>query len=658
MIEKWTYPGSTSCQFILRLNVRFILVLSRLLKSELRDILKAVLPMDTGDHSKPLEDSANFKPYAENILPLLRIYMSWICTYRLDMVKYGEHLEPYAHDMYRTLGQALTLVIQEFLGQDLATSSYLLPEDLEALGLNPLDDISLPSECRLHYVSDKDTRKPRPGDVGCTPTTPQQELLSRIYDILSCGYFLATDRIFPFAMITIHEESRDITAITYQEEGSSQQFEEPIAEPSTTEQPTSGVGDLLGKFNDLQASPVAGEQRSRHSLTRDSFGKPSKAQDILASPRRGEVDSPTGQTQSASKAAAAEFESEFNIDRDMYNLVNDFLAPPETRADQASHGEETSYGMHSSPANDVFGSIQNKSPPPGSATMKAFPTLPWDFFISPAPHGPGQEGGVTRGLEHDMPQQKFPGSPETFAQYRNTRFVDDSFPSSSGLQSPFRDARRNVDASESVSTRYTKPAVEPNFQGGYTRQTRSDNTNVPQDHSASSQRFGNQSSVPGDRSGQHAWPAANAYTHAMEPPSTMNGASFWQTSGLGADKAAFTSSNFSQTASSLPPVNSPWGLPAARQTSVTQQSHMYPYGGALADSSATFSPPNSLYQSNGNFYNATTAFGRGPIANKDDPTHFKNAVKRTEIAAAVEAADAYDRAILAGALLDDKRPQR
>ena len=618
--------------------------------------------MEAEDHDKTPELSANFKPYAENILPLLRIYMTWICTYRTDIVKYGEHLEPYAHDMYRTLGQALTTVIKEFLEQDLATSSYLLPEDLEALGLNPLDDTSLPSECRLHYTPDQDTRKPRPGDTGCIPTTPQQELLSRIYDILSCGYFLATDRVFPFAMITVHEEARDITAITYQEEDSSQQFDESTTK-ALPDQSNSSVGDLLGKFGDLQASPVTRERKSRQSLTRDSLGKLAQDQETPAPHRREELRSPTEPMQSTNKVAAAEFESDFNIDRDMYNLVNDFLAPPESRTDQAVRGgDETSYGMQSSTANEVFGSLQNKSPTPGSATAKAFPTLPWDFFISPAPHGPSQEGGAMRGLEHELRQQKLPGSPEDFSQYRDTRFVEDPFTSPRGLQSPFQDPRRKIEGSDLMSTRLTSSTAEHNFPDAYARRPRSDVADIPQNQNGASERFRNRFPVPGDSnsgfSGQHPWPAADAYTHTLNPPTASNSAAFWQGPKLGAERAAFASSNFSQNASSLPPVNSPWGLEAARQTHPTRKNNIYPYGGALVDSSAHFSPSGNLYQSNGNFYNATTAFGRGPIANKDDPTHFKNAVKRTEIAAAVEAADAYDRAILAGALLDDKRPQR
>ncbi|EMR64660.1 putative telomerase activating protein est1 protein [Eutypa lata UCREL1] len=93
---------------------------------------------------------------------------------------------------------------------------------------------------------------------------------------------------------------------------------------------------------------------------------------------------------------------------------------------------------------------------------------------------------------------------------------------------------------------------------------------------------------------------------------------------------------------------------------------------AATGSSLAFSHPSSLYMGtpgggqnqaappyhvacNGNYYDATTPFGRVPgYNNREDPAHFRNQLRQTP----GEVDDSYDRQILASALLDDSGKPR
>jgi hypothetical protein len=56
---------------------------------------------------------------------------------------------------------------------------------------------------------------------------------------------------------------------------------------------------------------------------------------------------------------------------------------------------------------------------------------------------------------------------------------------------------------------------------------------------------------------------------------------------------------------------------------------------------------------NGNYFNGSTAFGRSGENNRADPTHFRNKIKEM---GGAEKANAYDQAILRGAMWDNSKP--
>lgn len=212
---EWSREASDSCQFILGLNIKWILVLSRTLQSELHEYNKAAPP----DESDSVTDdkcrgsgSEPFSIFAENVLPLARVYLAWLVVYRTDIVQFQDHLVPHVFDMHRDLARSLTAIARRF-NQQLVASPCLLAEDVESVGLKPFDDSSLHEVCRIHHEPGKATFKPHWEDSTCPKMTLEEQTMSRIHDLLRCGFVLALDETYPLTL----DSSGDSIQILYVE---------------------------------------------------------------------------------------------------------------------------------------------------------------------------------------------------------------------------------------------------------------------------------------------------------------------------------------------------------------------------------------------------------------------------------------------------------
>lgn len=201
--KQWSLKASSSCQFILRFNVRWIETLSRLLQSELRDFSKSALPAQDQAEGQGL-DAVNHPErssvFTETILPLTRIYMAWLYIYRTDIVDYQDHLGAYVIDMFQVLASSLTVMANEFNNGVTGPSEYLLAEDFEALGMKPFDDATLAPICSLHHEPEKGGFKRHWEDSEIPRHSLQQEMLSRVYDWMNYGFALALDERFPLTV--------------------------------------------------------------------------------------------------------------------------------------------------------------------------------------------------------------------------------------------------------------------------------------------------------------------------------------------------------------------------------------------------------------------------------------------------------------------------
>ncbi|KAG8161528.1 hypothetical protein KVR01_008515 [Diaporthe batatas] len=505
-LKDWKDSASKSCEFVLGMNVRWIVVISRLFQAELQEFSKAAAPAkDTAENGAKAKHAAKFSPFTENLLPLMRVYMAWLYIYRADIVKFQGHLGGHVFDMYRILAQVLTTILKEFNGQQMEASPYLLPEDVVALGMKPFDGPNMASACRLHLAFGRDDFKPHWEDTGLPRKEPDAEMRARVYDLMNCGFSLALDDGFPLAVNPPAEGSDGTVTISYVE---------------------GGKGSQIAQQEPVRSQPIPADAQAVGNLGRAHTRAPSGSAAVEGSPEPRTID-----------VEPLETESDLNIDAKMHDMVDDLLEDDNSdlMGTQPGRGptqpKTSSYGMHSSTAEQVFGGLQ--TPGHNSSAIFGRPT-PWGSF-------------------------------------------------------------ENAGAYEIAS-------------GGH---------------------------VPGQIN--------NARSKAVSSPLGFN---------MGSNPFSM---DFSQAASGLPPVNSPFGLPTGQINGGFAQSDMYSYNQQFGGSFPAYAQPNGpTTVCNGNVYNATTAYGRGVVAAKDDPSRFRNAVKKTHMAVAAAEADAFDRAVLESALADDR----
>lgn len=670
--ENWTLEASNSCQFILGLNVKWILILSRLLQSELQEFSKAAAPAE--DNALSADDGAKpavkFSAFTENILPLMRIYAAWLYIYRSDVVGYQEHLGSSVYDMYRNLAHALTAVAKEFKGvAPMDTSPYLLPEDAVALGMKPFDDPAMATVCRLHLSLQSNTFKPHWEDSGIPRDSPELEMRSRVYDLMNCGFSLALDDYFPLTATLPADGSDEAITMSYVEGGKApRNFQAGTVSPQPAPH-ADQVEQMEGHFRHL------GSSQEDHRVRQPSVvaGSGVAAMPAIDKIGNGHVRTTSGSAKlhdapaydSVGGIDPVETESDLNLDAQMHALVDDLLdedgsglTKPQPGPTPALGPETSSYGMHTATAQQVFGGMQT----PGHAAGAAFGKVsPWGSYVSPP-----QNGSLRRESTTPQYDDRFhPGaaSPNHAQRTSSTSSLQGAFPafapgprlnSGSDLSALFPPSTAQAPGSQfgqagvAFSGRPSSGASR-RLQGsrgsiGHSRQRLGGSTDSNGTLPFFSPKLN--AGVYETTSGAHN---INPLAKGASPPL-----------GFGIGPSSFNTV-FSQTASGLPPVNSPYGLPPGQQLDgAYDQGDMYSYNQQYGGGYPAYKQPNSMNAvCNGNVYDATTAYGRGVIAPKDDPTHFRNAVKGTHMSKAVAAADAFDRAILESALAEDNpRPKR
>lgn len=339
----------------MRINAQFILAFCSALISELTNIV--------GRENPASEDPATAKssPVIEALLPLLRIYGMWLAARRQEIFAAGKALGTVLPDMMKAISKVLSLLCNEtYTQENLASCPYLLAEDVQTQGLLPLAPDQVPQACRS-YFSESGGLKPRlPSQERRLGTF--QETLARILDILRCAYFLAEDDLCPLAA---HVSEKGL-AFEYKEK--------PTANEDTS-QPMSIV-----------SSPV----RESQSNTRTA----SRHRTVSDNPQTGnrlasKVDARRSFVTSIETQPPHEQSVPDDADNTVINMLAPFLRPP--TPEQAQSGprstDETSYGMHSTTANEVFGMLQaDPSPTTGSMPSGKFEPLPWDWVYTPTPH--------------------------------------------------------------------------------------------------------------------------------------------------------------------------------------------------------------------------------------------------------------------------------
>ncbi|RFU35841.1 hypothetical protein B7463_g454, partial [Scytalidium lignicola] len=293
-----------------------------------------------GSHSTGVHDKITI--IARRILPALRKYSVWLVSQaRIIIAQVGNGIvNLHIIEMWKMYCAVLTRLANFFPVEELPSINYLFEEDESTIGFNPFRDPLLPQDCDLY--TDSNGLKPRTTDPGVQRSHPNVEMLARVRDILLCGLTLTVNPDYPVNL------SMDPCQFVY-------------TDPSLTA--SIPVNDANTDNNPRPASTKA--HRSSYSEPRSIT---QVTEDIASE------DDSTGS------------DSQFHLDREMHRMVESLLEPSGERCRSSN---ETSYGMHSHTANDIYTSLKTNDPLVfHQATPKLLPSLPgiWNSPFTPKPN--------------------------------------------------------------------------------------------------------------------------------------------------------------------------------------------------------------------------------------------------------------------------------
>ncbi|OHE96091.1 telomerase activating protein Est1 [Colletotrichum orchidophilum] len=580
----WATTAFRTSQFLLRLNARFFLTFCKFLKKE----MEKLLDQQASGEQESVDDKATTS--TENTLPFVRLYAAWLVACRAEIVNAQETPELFIKDMYRGFAKALTSLCEMYGNEDLKLTPYLLPEDQEAIGMLPLCDPRLPDNCRLNYDEDTGNLKPQIQHYSGQPFGTLQEIFSRVLHTIKCGFFLANDDPkFPFSYTS---SPRGLT-FKYEDNYTPKPLAAATASQPTAEQ-SSAANVPTTHHNDSQRTGLVRNATPTAVLPVPPQAAAPPLVQSHPTPGRGK--------------AQGQSDYDFSSDADMLHMVNDFLMPPQAHVSPAESHEDTTYGMNSAMANEVFGVPPTNSPPAlGSATAKTFPSLPWNMIYTPTPQSKNPELTPPDRAARDAARRSFDGSAgvKRTVQPSGTPMLDD--PLGEGRENPYmaRQQQRPYASTPDIS------AHQDRLLQAFGKQP-TDSRSMSRDFSGSG--------------GYGLWPIpyGEVNPNALQPRA-----------------AATHSRSLSGSRPQFP-----------------QSPNMVQRGETFSPASGTqFSNISSIYQStpcNGIAYTATTAFGRGPIADmREDPTHYKNLVRQNGGAATDGYTAGYNDMILQSAMADE-----
>ncbi|KAL0930914.1 telomerase activating protein est1 [Colletotrichum truncatum] len=597
MTNKWSVAASRSSHFVLRLNARFFSTFCRLLKKEVDEALEQQTKGEQSSaDSLGNKEADKVTPLLENILPFMRLYAAWLVACRVEILNAQDALEPFIKDMYKGFAKALTVLCEMYGNENLKLTPYMLPEDEEAIGMRPLYDSQLPESCRLHYDEDSQVLKPQAAHYGGQRFDNLGEAFARVLSTIKCGFFLASDDTnFPFS----YASSPKGLNFTFQEDYV----------------PKASVVEPKGQPKVEQSSPVSvpavdkKPQQPKHVQKAPSKSASSKPPPEAAPPRAQQHPTP-GRNRTRGQS-----DYDFSSDTDMLNMVNDFLMPPAAHHESPIDSpDDTSYGMNSTMANEVFGVPQTNSPPAlGSATAKTFPSLPWNMIYTPTPHSKNSElTPPDRAARDAAARRSFDaGALKSNVQVSNSGLLDDPFGDGQESQYMAHQQQQQQQQRYAGTPDGTRTAHQDRLLQAFGKQ--------PVDPRPMARDFS---------SGYGLWP--NPYAEGN--PNVL-----------------------------LPRAASTHARSLSGSRPQYPQSPVMPLTGENfpLSSGSQFSNTSGMHQStpcNGIAYTATTAFGRGPIAHmQEDPTHYKNLVRNNGGAATDGYTAGYNDMILQSAMVDEMR---
>ncbi|KAF2827767.1 hypothetical protein CC86DRAFT_320117 [Ophiobolus disseminans] len=190
--------------YYLRLNVKTFFVLLQVLQPELERISEADDVTKNGTRTLQLSD--RITAVARRTLPGLRLYSTWFSRYwKVLNANIADTLTTVdVQELWKAYAATLTLLASSFPADQLPEESYMLEEDTDTIGFQPLVS---PDTLKVWYIGDSLKQK----WTDLERNHPNVEMLMRVKDLLIDGLLLTQNPDAPLDL--------DASRFIYREEG-------------------------------------------------------------------------------------------------------------------------------------------------------------------------------------------------------------------------------------------------------------------------------------------------------------------------------------------------------------------------------------------------------------------------------------------------------
>ncbi|XWW97581.1 hypothetical protein V2A60_005565 [Cordyceps javanica] len=349
-------------QYIFNFNIKFLSTFTNVLEENLKESVSK---------SDDLAEDANNKTseIVESLLPALRIYSMWIAVSCQEL--FGAPAATAEGSltgaMLDTIARVFTLMcVETYNKENLVSCPYLLPEDLDNLGFQPLSESAVPEPCRS-FCEQNGKIKPHLYSPE-QRLSPQMEKLARILDILRCAYFLAEEPTVPLSCRVVD----NWLLFEYQ--------------------------PFLNQSEITAEAPAVARKESVATPTTIHVQKRRSAQ-IVAQERQGSPNTSNGKqpeavaeppNPSAVPLAPANKDGEVgDAESTVINMLAPFLKPPTPQPQSGTHENcaPLPHTAQQNPARDLLNAYQHQVDPSPTRSIPSgkFEPLPWEWFNTPKP---------------------------------------------------------------------------------------------------------------------------------------------------------------------------------------------------------------------------------------------------------------------------------
>jgi hypothetical protein len=347
---------------------------------------------------------------ARRVIPFLRQYCAWLASSApLTLEDYGVvSMQIHFTEMWKLYTNTLTRLLNFFPVGDLAGVPYLLEEDVESFGFTPFMDEQLMFPCNL-YVEANGEPKQRLTDLGVQKDLPVVEIQARVRDILLCGLRMSQREEIPVSVSTNTSTGTRAFDFTDPHDGS-QAFGRPDVEMSS-----STISNRVGSING-HSNIVPNGSNAIMTSPGPSIG--SSSRDVVSANARSFAGK-FGVNLDEMVKDRSQWEEDNDLS--MERMVDDLLETPSNY--QNSPIDETSYGMHTRTANELFSGSNGYDYYAHSTvhnTPKLLPSLPdtptmWGTVWKPMPN----ELQISSPVRPYTARQTSPFSPMNYSTNEN-----------------------------------------------------------------------------------------------------------------------------------------------------------------------------------------------------------------------------------------------